>query len=59
MRWNYQLEVQDNFQAQVQFQKKDNFPKYQGGSQNFRQVRIDGMKLNLELQNNMILELHQ
>ena len=48
MKWNYQLEVQDHFQAQVQFRKKDNLPKYKGGSQNFGQVQMDAMKLNID-----------
>jgi len=34
VKWNYQREVQDHFQAQVQFWENDNLPKCQGGSQN-------------------------
>ena len=41
-------QVQDHFQAQVQFQKKDNLSKCQGGSQNFGQVQMDVIKLNLD-----------
>ena len=48
MKWNYQLEIQDHFQAQVQFRKKDNSPKCQGSFQNFEQVQMDVMKLNLD-----------
>ena len=48
VKWNYQLEIQDHFQAQVQFLKKDNLPKCQGGSQNFGQVQMDVKKLNFE-----------
>ena len=39
---------QDHIHAQVQFRKKDNLPKYQGGSQNFGQVQKDVRKLNLD-----------
>ena len=47
-KWKYQLKVQDHFQAQVQFWEKDNLPKCQGGFQDFRQVQMDVMKLNLD-----------
>ena len=46
VKWKHQHEVQDHFQAQVQFQEKDNLPKCQGGFQNFGQVQMDVMKLN-------------
>ena len=39
---------QDHILAQVQFQEKDNLPKYQDGSQNFGQVQMDVMKSNLD-----------
>ena len=48
VKWSYQLEVQDHFQAQAQFQKKDNLPKCQGDFQDFGQVQVDVMKLNLD-----------
>jgi len=47
VKWNYQPEFQDHFQAQVQFWETDNLPKFQGGSQNFGQVQMYVMKLNL------------
>ena len=49
----------DHILAQAQFWEKNNLPKCQGGVQNFGQVQMDGMKLNLEFQNNMILGSHQ
>ena len=48
VKWNYQLEVQDYFQAQIQFREKDNLLKSQDGSQKFGQVQMDVMKLNLD-----------
>jgi len=41
-------EVQDHIQVQVQFRKKDNLLKCQGGSQNFGQIQKDVRKLNLD-----------
>jgi len=39
---NYQVEVQDHINAQLQFQERDNLPKCQYGSQNleFGQVQM-------------------
>ena len=48
MKWNNKHEIQDHFQAQVQFREKDNLPKCQGGFQNFRQVQMNVMELNLD-----------
>ena len=57
MKWNYQLEVQDHFQAQIQFWEKDNLPKSQYDFQtlDFGQVSMGLLKLNLGFQNSMIL----
>ena len=57
VKWNYQLVDQDHIHTQIQFWKKYNLPKYQGGSQNFNfgQVQMDVLKLNRGFQNNMIL----
>ena len=59
LKLNYQVEVQDHIHAQVQFQEKDNLPKYQHDSQNFDvgQVQMGVLKLNLSFQNNMIPDL--
>ena len=56
---NYQVEVQDHINSQVQFQERDNLPKCQCGFQNleFGQVQIGVLKWNLIFQNNMILWL--
>jgi len=54
VKWNSQLEVQDHFQAQVQFQEKDNLPKHQGCD--VGQVQVGMMKLKLDFQRDMILE---
>ena len=53
VKWNHHHEIQDHFQAQVQFQEKDNLPKCQevdGGH-----VQVGMMKLKLDFQNDMIL----
>jgi len=50
---NHQREVQDHFQAQVQFREKDNLPKCQGCDGG--QVQVGMMKLKLDFQNDMIL----
>ena len=57
MKLNYQVEIQDHIHTQVQFQEKNNLPKYQCDPQNleFGQVQMCMMKLNLGFQNNMIL----
>ena len=47
VKWNHQHEVQDHLHGQFQFLKRDNLPKYQGDSQNFEQVQMNVMKLNL------------
>ena len=56
-KWNSQLEVQDHFQAQVQFREKDNLPKCQCDFQilEFAQVSMGLLKLNLSFQNSIIL----
>ena len=48
-RIDHQVEVQDHIHSQVQFQEKDNLPKYQHGAQ----VQMGVLKLNLGFQNNM------
>ena len=53
VKWNHQHKVQDHFQAQVQFQEKDNLPKCQ--EVNVCQVQVGTMKLKLDFQNDMIL----
>jgi len=58
---NYQVELHDHSYAQVQFQKMDNLPECQCGSQNsdFGQVQMSVLKLYLGFQNNMSLRSNQ
>ena len=48
MELNYQVEVQDHIHAQLQFQERDNLPKYQCDFQNveFGQVQMGVLKLS-------------
>ena len=48
VNWSHQLEVQDHFQAQVQFWKKDNLLKCQGDFQDFRWNEIESWFLSTE-----------
>ena len=57
MKWNSQLEVQDHFKAQVQFQEKDNLPKCQGCD--VGQVQVGMIKWKLDFQNDMIIGFNQ
>ena len=61
VKWNHQHEVQDHFQAQVQFQEKDNLPECPGDFHNleFSQVQMCVLKLNLSFENNMMLGSNQ
>jgi len=56
---NYQVEVHDYIHSQVQFQERDNLPKYQCDFLNleFGQVQMGILKLDLGFDNNMIPRL--
>jgi len=61
VKWNHQLEAQDHFHIQFQFQERDNLPKCQCDFQTleFGQVSIGLLKLNFGFQNSMILGSNQ